>query len=130
MPFHITLWTLLAGGKLLYCIEKYGVVVVVGQTGCGKTTRKFPNCLQMCIIRDGFKNFRSTSFRLVGLLMLMSSHVRSLGESQLLPLLPVWLMKSGPRWVTKYVPSFEFQMNIYLICALSSGWVHHSLRER
>ncbi|CAA7270169.1 unnamed protein product [Cyclocybe aegerita] len=25
--------------KLLYCIEKYGVVVVVGQTGCGKTTQ-------------------------------------------------------------------------------------------
>ncbi|KAJ3476329.1 hypothetical protein NLI96_g11231 [Meripilus lineatus] len=25
--------------KLLYCIEKYGVVIVVGQTGCGKTTQ-------------------------------------------------------------------------------------------
>lgn len=26
--------------KLLYCVEKYGVVIVVGQTGCGKSTRK------------------------------------------------------------------------------------------
>ncbi|KAF8964126.1 hypothetical protein BDZ97DRAFT_946985 [Flammula alnicola] len=25
--------------KLLYCIEKCGVVIVVGQTGCGKTTQ-------------------------------------------------------------------------------------------
>ncbi|KAF8197384.1 P-loop containing nucleoside triphosphate hydrolase protein [Pholiota molesta] len=25
--------------KLLYCIEKYGVMIVVGQTGCGKTTQ-------------------------------------------------------------------------------------------
>ncbi|OBZ75771.1 putative ATP-dependent RNA helicase DHX35 [Grifola frondosa] len=25
--------------KLLYCIEKHGVVIVVGQTGCGKTTQ-------------------------------------------------------------------------------------------
>ncbi|KAF9269082.1 P-loop containing nucleoside triphosphate hydrolase protein [Marasmius fiardii PR-910] len=25
--------------KLLYCVEKYGVTVVVGQTGCGKTTQ-------------------------------------------------------------------------------------------
>ncbi|KAF8237152.1 P-loop containing nucleoside triphosphate hydrolase protein [Tricholoma matsutake] len=24
--------------KLLYCIERYGVIIVVGQTGCGKTT--------------------------------------------------------------------------------------------
>ncbi|KAF7796508.1 hypothetical protein EIP86_007686 [Pleurotus ostreatoroseus] len=27
--------------KLLYCIETYGVTIVVGQTGCGKTTRGF-----------------------------------------------------------------------------------------
>ena len=26
--------------KLLYCVEKYGVVIVVGQTGCGKSTRE------------------------------------------------------------------------------------------
>lgn len=26
--------------KLLYCVEKYGCVIVVGQTGCGKSTRK------------------------------------------------------------------------------------------
>ncbi|KAF8876040.1 P-loop containing nucleoside triphosphate hydrolase protein [Gymnopilus junonius] len=25
--------------NLLYCVEKYGVVIVVGQTGCGKTTQ-------------------------------------------------------------------------------------------
>ncbi|KAF5373103.1 hypothetical protein D9758_001733 [Tetrapyrgos nigripes] len=25
--------------KLLYCVEKHGVVIVVGQTGCGKTTQ-------------------------------------------------------------------------------------------
>ncbi|KAG7095106.1 hypothetical protein E1B28_005891 [Marasmius oreades] len=25
--------------KLLYCVEKYGVTIVVGQTGCGKTTQ-------------------------------------------------------------------------------------------
>ncbi|KII88814.1 hypothetical protein PLICRDRAFT_42054 [Plicaturopsis crispa FD-325 SS-3] len=25
--------------KILYCIEKYGVIIVVGQTGCGKTTQ-------------------------------------------------------------------------------------------
>ncbi|GHJ87867.1 hypothetical protein NliqN6_4269 [Naganishia liquefaciens] len=25
--------------KLLYCVEKYGVVIVVGQTGCGKSTQ-------------------------------------------------------------------------------------------
>lgn len=27
--------------KLLYSVEKYGCVVVVGQTGCGKSTRKW-----------------------------------------------------------------------------------------
>lgn len=32
----------LAGEKLLYCLEKHGVIIVVGQTGCGKTTRKSP----------------------------------------------------------------------------------------
>ena len=26
--------------KLLWCVEKYRVVIVVGQTGCGKSTRK------------------------------------------------------------------------------------------
>ncbi|KAJ4482549.1 P-loop containing nucleoside triphosphate hydrolase protein [Lentinula aciculospora] len=26
--------------KLLYCMEEYGVLIVVGQTGCGKTTRE------------------------------------------------------------------------------------------
>lgn len=32
--------------KLLYCIEKYGVTIVVGQTGCGKSTRElFSFCL-------------------------------------------------------------------------------------
>ncbi|KAG8923302.1 hypothetical protein FRC02_011231 [Tulasnella sp. 418] len=25
--------------RLLYCVEKYGVMIVVGQTGCGKTTQ-------------------------------------------------------------------------------------------
>lgn len=29
------------GQKLLYCVENYGVIIMVGQTGCGKTTRKF-----------------------------------------------------------------------------------------
>ena len=29
------------GEKLLYCVEKHGVTIVVGQTGCGKTTRAF-----------------------------------------------------------------------------------------
>ena len=28
------------GDELLYAIEMYGVIIVVGQTGCGKTTRK------------------------------------------------------------------------------------------
>ena len=28
------------GDKLLYCVEKHGVTIVVGQTGCGKTTRE------------------------------------------------------------------------------------------
>jgi hypothetical protein len=92
---------LLAGENLLYCIEKYGVVIVVGQTGCGKTTRKFTNCFQECITRDSFKNFRNTSFRAVGLLMAMSSHVRSLEESQPPPLLLVWLMKLGASWVMR-----------------------------
>lgn len=27
--------------KLLYCVEKYGCVIVVGQTGCGKSTREW-----------------------------------------------------------------------------------------
>lgn len=26
--------------KLLWCVEKYRVVIVVGQTGCGKSTRE------------------------------------------------------------------------------------------
>jgi hypothetical protein len=30
------------GSKLLYCVENYGVTIVVGQTGCGKTTRMLP----------------------------------------------------------------------------------------
>ncbi|KAJ7081536.1 P-loop containing nucleoside triphosphate hydrolase protein [Mycena crocata] len=31
--------TLILGDKLLYAIEKFGVIIVVGQTGCGKTTQ-------------------------------------------------------------------------------------------
>lgn len=27
--------------KLLWCVEKYKVVIVVGQTGCGKSTREY-----------------------------------------------------------------------------------------
>lgn len=30
----------LVGEKLLYCMETFGVMIVVGQTGCGKTTRE------------------------------------------------------------------------------------------
>ena len=30
------------GNKLLRAIETHGVLIVVGQTGCGKTTRIFP----------------------------------------------------------------------------------------
>ena len=46
-----------------------------------------------CIVRDSFKNFRNTSFRVAGLLMAMSSHVRNLGEFQPPPLLLVLLMR-------------------------------------
>lgn len=28
------------GEKILHCIETYGVTILVGQTGCGKTTRQ------------------------------------------------------------------------------------------
>lgn len=31
-----------AGDRLLYLVEKYPILIVVGQTGCGKTTRAFP----------------------------------------------------------------------------------------
>jgi hypothetical protein len=30
---------LFLGDKLLYAVENHGVIIVVGQTGCGKTTR-------------------------------------------------------------------------------------------
>lgn len=26
---------------MLYCAENYGVMIIVGQTGCGKTTREY-----------------------------------------------------------------------------------------
>ena len=32
------------GDKLLYSVETYGVVIIVGQTGCGKTTRSLLHC--------------------------------------------------------------------------------------
>jgi type II secretory ATPase GspE/PulE/Tfp pilus assembly ATPase PilB-like protein len=35
------------GEKLLYCVERYGVIIVVGQTGCGKTTRVFSRPLYL-----------------------------------------------------------------------------------
>ncbi len=37
------------GEKLLYCIENYGVVIVVGQTGCGKTTRQLMSLFDLLI---------------------------------------------------------------------------------
>jgi len=37
--YHPYLEHLDTGEKLLYCVENNGVVIVVGQTGCGKTTR-------------------------------------------------------------------------------------------
>lgn len=37
----VSLSSIFTGDKILHCIEKYGVIIVVGQTGCGKTTRKF-----------------------------------------------------------------------------------------
>ncbi|KAF9475332.1 P-loop containing nucleoside triphosphate hydrolase protein [Pholiota conissans] len=39
--------------KLLYCIEKYGVMIVVGQTGCGKTTQLPQYLLQAGWAADG-----------------------------------------------------------------------------
>lgn len=38
------------GDKLLYAIEKYPIVIVVGQTGCGKTTRAYlaSSLLHLC----------------------------------------------------------------------------------
>jgi len=38
--FNNTIFICIKGEKLLYCVENYGVTIVVGQTGCGKTTRK------------------------------------------------------------------------------------------
>lgn len=31
----------LLGREILYLVEKFQTVIVVGQTGCGKTTRKY-----------------------------------------------------------------------------------------
>ncbi|KAF5331044.1 hypothetical protein D9619_005702 [Psilocybe cf. subviscida] len=39
--------------KLLYCVEKHGVVIVVGQTGCGKTTQLPQYLLQAGWADDG-----------------------------------------------------------------------------
>lgn len=33
------------GREILYLVEKYQTVIVVGQTGCGKTTRKQEHCM-------------------------------------------------------------------------------------
>jgi len=98
-----------AGENLLYCIEKYGVVIVVGQTGCGKTTRKLANCFKECII-SSFKNFRNTSFRVVGLPMAMSSHVRNLEEYQPLLLLLVWLMRLEANWEMRYFQQLDINV--------------------
>lgn len=32
--------------QLLHCVERYQCTVIVGQTGCGKTTRTFVSSLQ------------------------------------------------------------------------------------
>jgi len=37
--------------KLLWCVEKYRVVIVVGQTGCGKSTRRSQHPAEL-MIRD------------------------------------------------------------------------------
>jgi len=63
--------TTISGSKLLYCIEKYGVVIVVGQTGCGKTTRKL-TAFHVSNIRDDDQNFHNTFFRPAGRTKVMS----------------------------------------------------------
>lgn len=43
--------------KLLYCVEKYGVTIVVGQTGCGKSTRESFSSRSRLVLT----HFRATS---------------------------------------------------------------------
>jgi ATP-dependent RNA helicase DDX35 len=69
--------------KLLHCVEKYGVIIVVGQTGCGKTTRQFQ---MFCVLFDDThaiicKNSRNISSKRAGPQMAMSLLALSLDAS-------------------------------------------------
>ena len=69
------------GEKLLYCIERYGVTIVVGQTGCGKTTRQFLSLGLRATLTCFTKNYRNICTRRVGqqteMLLPAHSHVES-----------------------------------------------------
>jgi ABC-type glutathione transport system ATPase component len=55
----------ISGDKLLYAIEKHGVIIVVGQTGCGKTTRKRV-VFEMSLVLTMAQNYRNISWNLAG----------------------------------------------------------------
>ena len=53
------LWFTLSGTEILYLVENNSTTVVVGETGCGKTTRMFEekvyNVTSMCISKDVYE---------------------------------------------------------------------------
>lgn len=64
--FVVLKWlTLHLGESLLYCVEKHGVTIVVGQTGCGKTTRAW-DIVDHITKLTGHKNFPSIFLRRAG----------------------------------------------------------------
>jgi hypothetical protein len=91
------------GEKLLYCIEKFGVTIVVGQTGCGKTTRQ---CLTIFRLEwrrlTALQSFHNIYTKLAGPRTEMLWHVRNPAASRPHPWLRASRPKSVPSLVTKY----------------------------
>jgi hypothetical protein len=69
--------------QLLYAVEKYGVTIVVAETGSGKTTRTSAVILVICGYYSRFctsKNYRNIFTKPDGLPTVISSLVLNLDE--------------------------------------------------
>ena len=68
------------GKSLLYCIEKYGVTIIIGQTGCGKTTRETNLTFIKRKLTFFYKNYLNIFMKLATHHLPKSSRARNLEE--------------------------------------------------
>lgn len=94
--FKLILILLQKGNHLLYLVEKYQVVILVGQTGCGKTTRAWILYVENERLNESLsllQRYLSISMKLAGVVVVTRSHAHNLAESLLLRLLLVLQQK-------------------------------------